>query len=115
MTTHTSRIRVVALLERQDGSIELFRSDGRPLGCFVRLDNRTARLARAARECLAADWQVLGAIARAGRGRAVFLTDQQLAHATGLSLPTVYRARVRLGKAGLLQWKATRRGNIYAI
>jgi len=107
-------IKVLAAIERFDGSLELF-DGGKSIGIYARLDNQHARLQRGQRELLAADLAVAAAIARCvKRGKAV-LTDQQIAAAAQVSLPTAYRARCRLRAAGWISWVRAQRGNRYRM
>ena len=117
MSKHSKIIRIVALVEQPDGSVELHEA-GRRLGRYVPLTVQTARKRRAERT-LSKDMLLVAAqIARqAGRGRAVVvLSDAQLAAGTGLSVKTVYTARVALRDAGVLAWtRKQRSGNAYRL
>jgi CRP-like cAMP-binding protein len=107
MTRPTKDIRVVAALALGDGRIELFDALGKSVGIYARLDNRQARLNRAHRELASAEYAVIAYIARRCRGHqgVVRATDDQLAQACQLSVPTIFRARGRLRRAGLLTWR----------
>jgi hypothetical protein len=112
--SRTGTVRVLAAVECSDGRVELF-DDGKSIGLYTRLDNRTARLARAAKELTAADLAVAAAIARSVKRGKAALTDRQIALAAQVSLPTAFRARYRLRAQGWISWVRAQRGNRYRM
>ena len=118
MSKHSKIIKIVVLIELPDGSgVELRTASGKSLGRFVRLDIRQARLQRGLRQMRSADLAVASAVADRAKGSrgAALLTDRELAAATGLALPTVFRARNRLRSLGVLTWRHSKGGCVYQM
>jgi hypothetical protein len=114
------KVKVVALIELADGTIELHASNGKSLGRFTRCGRARAQWLRGARRSLAGELSVAAFILRrckaGGRGQAV-LTDAQIAKATKLSPATVFRCKNSLCKAGLFTWQilGRHRGSRYTL